>query len=52
MKINLLEMAMVAGAMYVVGYFVMKSNPDMMCKAKEIMKDTGKMISDKLEKED
>jgi len=55
MKMSMLEMAMVASAVTVLGYCYMKNNPEMVCKAKKMVKDTSKMIYtklDKMEKED
>lgn len=50
MKMNMLEMAMVASIMTVLGYCYIKNNPDMVCKAKKMVKDTSKMIYTKLDK--
>ena len=55
MKMSMVEMMMIASAMSILGYCYMKNNPEIMCKAKKMVKDTSKMIYtklDKLEKED
>ena len=38
MKMSMLEMAMVASAVTVLGYCYMKNNPEMVCKAKKMVK--------------
>ena len=50
MKMSMLEMAMVASLMTILGYSYMKKNPEMVCKAKKAVKDTSKMIYTKLDK--
>ena len=50
MKMSMIEAIMVGSAMSVLGYFYMKNNPDIMCKAKKMVKDTSKMIYTKMEK--
>lgn len=52
MKKISLETAMIVSAMSILGYCYLKNNPDMMCKAKKIIKDTSKMIYTKMDKED
>ena len=55
MKMSMIEMLMITTAISVIGLCCMKSNPEMMCKAKKIVKDTSKKIYtklDELEKED
>ena len=53
MKMSMLEMVMLATGMTMIGYYCLKNNPDMMCKAKKVVRDTSKKIYKTLdEKED
>ena len=52
MKKISLETVMIVSAMSILGYCYLKNNPDMMCKAKKLVKDTSKMIYNKMDKED
>ncbi len=52
MKMSMMETAMVAGAMSILGYCYMKKNPEIMKKAKKMASKTTKMIYKKLECED
>ena len=50
MKMSMFEMAMICGAMYVLGSCFMNNNPEMIDGVKKKIKDTSKMIYTKLDK--
>ena len=51
-NINMLEVAMIAGAMSIGVYFFMKCNPDMIKKMRGVCRDAEKMMCNKINAED